>query len=136
MIETIFLKPLSIHHFLIHISDIDKIIDVRSNQFRKDIIGENITSVDLRQFRRIRNHLEHFDERLDNWIKDYEGHAFFDMNFITGTKGFPQKAFLRALDGMVLKFQGEDYGLESVWKSKLEDDIKKIKAQAHNRVDG
>jgi hypothetical protein len=33
------------------------------------------------------------------------------MNIVTGTKGFPNKAFLRALDGDVFKFHGEDYPL-------------------------
>jgi len=109
-----------IHHFLIHISNIDKILDVRKNSFRENILGEKITRADLKPFRRIRNHLEHFDERLDKWIKEYDEHPFFDMNFIQGTKGFPKKAFLRALDEKIMKFQGEDYDLESLNKLLLE----------------
>ncbi len=118
-----------IHHFLIHISNIDKILDVRKNQFREDILGKKITSADLKPFRRIRNHLEHFDKRLDKWIKEYDGHTFFDMNFIKGAKGFPKKAFLRALDGKIMKFQGEDYDLEPLNKLLLEveSDITNLK---------
>lgn len=50
------------------------------------------------------------------------------MNFITGAKGFPKKVFLRALDGMTLKFQGEDYDLESLWQitCEIERDINEI----------
>lgn len=59
-----------IHHFLIHISNIDKILDVRNNPFRKKILGEHIPKFNLKEFRRVRNHLEHFDERLDEWIKN------------------------------------------------------------------
>ncbi len=103
---------MNIHHFLIHISNIDKILDTRNSKTRETILGNNITNVDLKPFRRIRNHLEHFDERLDKWIKEYDGHTFFDMNFIEGAKGFPKKAFLRALDGKIMKFQGEDYDLD------------------------
>lgn len=33
------------------------------------------------------------------------------MNIVTGAKGFPPKAFLRALDGDTFKFHGEDYPL-------------------------
>ena len=44
-------------------------------------------------------------------VERYDGHAFFDMNVVTGTKGFPSKAFLRALNGDVFRFHGEDYPL-------------------------
>ena len=120
---------MNVHHFLIHISNIDKILDVRNNPFRKNILGDNTTQTDLRQFRRLRNHLEHFDERLDKWIKEYNGHTFFDMNFVKGTKGFPQKAFLRALDDKVMKFHGEDYDLDLLLKItlELEDELNKMK---------
>ena len=37
--------------------------------------------------------------------------SHFDMNIVTGAKGFPAKAFLRALDGDTFKFHGEDYPL-------------------------
>jgi len=58
--------------------------------------------------------LEHFDERLDKWVIEYDGHAFFDMNLVTGTKGFPQNAFLRVLDLHTYKFYGEDYDLDQL----------------------
>jgi hypothetical protein len=120
---------MNIHHFLIHVSNIDKILDVRHNRFRENIFGDNIPLTDLRQFRRLRNHLEHFDERLDKWIKEYNGYTFFDMNFIKGAKGFPRKAFLRALDGKIMKFYGEDYDLELLLKIilELEAELSKIK---------
>ncbi|MFA0960364.1 hypothetical protein AB9P05_01010 [Roseivirga sp. BDSF3-8] len=111
---------MSIHHFLIHVSNIDKLLDVRSNNFRKEVFGDQLIQIDIRQFRRLRNHLEHFDERLDSWIKEYDDHTFFDMNFVTGTRGYPDKASLRALDGMNFKFQGENYDLESLYNSILE----------------
>lgn len=40
----------------------------------------------------MRNHLEHFDERKDDWIKNHEGNTFFDLNFISGTKDFPARS--------------------------------------------
>jgi len=104
------------HHFLIHATSIDRLIDVDASSFR----GQYLASVfsgktsDLKQFRRLRNHLEHFDERLDTWVKNFSGYAFFDMNIITGAKGFPTNAFLRAMDGYIFRFHREDYDLQSL----------------------
>lgn len=102
-----------IHYFLIHIANVDKLLDCRSNSFRKKILLDEVdfSSIDLKPFRRLRNHLEHFDERLDSWVKEYDGHTYFDMNLITGCKGFPKKAYLRALDGNIFKFYGEEFDL-------------------------
>ena len=88
------------HHFLIHATNIDKLIDVDVSSFRGQYLASLFSgkSSDLKQFRRLRNHLEHFDERLDMWVKNFSGHAFFDMNITTGAKGFPMKAFLRAME--------------------------------------
>jgi hypothetical protein len=41
------------------------------------------------------------------------------MNLVTGTKGFPQKAFLRALDNHIYKFHGEDYDLDQLYNQLL-----------------
>jgi hypothetical protein len=60
------------------------------------------------------------DERLDNWVASYEGKPFFDMNLVDGTRGFPEKAFLRALDGDVFKFYGESYDLAELFTQLLE----------------
>ena len=105
-----------VHHFLIHATNIDKLIDVDANSFRGQYLASLFSGniIDLKQFRRLRNHLEHFDERLDAWVKNFSGHTFFDMNIITGAKGFPTKAFLRAMDGYIFRFHGEDYDLQAL----------------------
>jgi hypothetical protein len=36
------------------------------------------------------------------------------MNIITGAKGFPTKAFLRAMDGHIFRFHGEEYDLQAL----------------------
>ena len=104
------------HHFLIHATNIDKLIDIDASSFKGQYLASVFSgkTIDLKQFRRLRNHLEHFDERLDPWVKNFSDHAFFDMNIITGTKGFPTKAFLRAMDGYIFRFHGEDYDLQSL----------------------
>jgi hypothetical protein len=43
------------------------------------------------------------------------------MNIITGAKGFPTKAFLRAMDGHIFRFHGEEYDLLA-----LHSEIQKI----------
>lgn len=104
----------NLHHFIVHVANLDKLLTPKPGTERSVLFAGhiNISDIDLKPFRRLRNHLEHFDERLDTWVANYDGHAFFDMNIVTGAKGFPQKAFLRALDGDVFKFQGEDYPLQ------------------------
>jgi hypothetical protein len=99
------------HHFVVHAANVDKILDPKPANPRIQVLRNciDLTGVDLKALRRLRNHLEHFDERLDTWIKNYRGNAFFDMNLVDGTQGFPEKAFLRAMDRDVFKFYGESY---------------------------
>ncbi|WP_334107543.1 hypothetical protein [Methylobacillus sp.] len=113
-----------LHHFLVHATNIDRILDTKPGSERHTILTGHIdlSDIDLKPFRRLRNHLEHFDERLDRWVRDFEGHAFFDMNIVTGAKGFPEKAFLRALDGNTFKFHGESYNMVDLYDAVLEID--------------
>lgn len=110
-----------LQHFLSHAAMVDKILDPKKGSVRDKILSNhvNLTGVDLKPFRKLRNHLEHFDERLDKWISEYHGHPFFDMNVVTGMTGFPKKAFLRALDAHIYKFHGEDYNLDQLYESLL-----------------
>jgi len=107
-----------LQHFLSHAAIVDKILDVKQSGKRDKILSDHVdlSGIDLKPFRRLRNHLEHFDERLDRWVSEYHGQPFFDMNLITGTKGFPKEAFLRALDGHTFKFHGEAYDLDQLHK--------------------
>jgi hypothetical protein len=107
---------LHVHHFVVHASNIDKIINPNPSSLRYQIIKNSldIGKLDLKYVRKLRNHLEHFDERLDKWVTEYYGAPFFDRNLVEGTLGFPDAAFLRALDGNTFKFQGESYDLEII----------------------
>ncbi|MHB8471345.1 MAG: hypothetical protein ACYDC8_00575 [Gammaproteobacteria bacterium] len=49
------------------------------------------------------------------------------MNIITGTRGFPEQAFLRALDGDDFRFHGESYNLVE-----LVSEIEKIEGALKN----
>ncbi len=111
-----------VHHFVVHATNVDKILTPKPTNPRTQIIKKyiDLTGIDLKEFRRLRNHLEHFDERLDTWITNYDGHAFFDMNLVDGARGFPEKAFLRAMDGDIFKFYGESYDLAAMLAQLLE----------------
>lgn len=104
-----------LHHFIVHAANIDKLLDLRPGSDRYRILRDclNLADVKIKQFRKLRNHLEHFDERLDDWIcKHYNnGYAFFDMNLVTGARGFPKKICLRALDGNKFVFYGEEFNI-------------------------
>ena len=105
-----------LHHFIVHVANVDKLLDPKPASQRAAILAGliDLTGVDLKAIRRLRNHLEHFDERLDMWVAEYDGHPFFDMNIVDRAKGFPAKAFLRALDGDTFKFHGEDYSIKEL----------------------
>ncbi|GFO57572.1 hypothetical protein GMSM_45790 [Geomonas sp. Red276] len=111
-----------VHHFVVHAANVDKVLEPKPSNPRFQILREciNLTGVDLKALRRLRNHLEHFDERLDAWLSNYEGQPFFDMNLVAGTRGFPEKVFLRAMDGDVFKFYGESYDLADLFAQLLE----------------
>lgn len=110
---------LALHHFIIHAANVDKLLDPKPGSSRHSLLSSHVDlmGIDLKPLRRLRNHLEHFDERLDQWVNDHHGHAFFDMNIVTGAKGFPSMAYLRALDGDVFKFHGEDFHLTPLYQS-------------------
>jgi hypothetical protein len=101
------------HHFLSHAALIDKLLSPRENTRRAKVLAPFLSTleIDIGPFNRLRNHLEHFDERLDTWIDADDGRPFFDMNIITGSKGFPDHIALRVLDGDVFKFMGEAFDL-------------------------
>ena len=108
-----------LQHFLNHAALIYKVLDPQPDSMRSAILAGNIdlSGLNLKPFRRLRNHLEHFDERLDDWVRQFHGHAFFDMNLITGAKGFPTRTSLRALDGHTFMFQGEEYDIDELYST-------------------
>lgn len=105
-----------LHHFILHSTNIDKLLFPHQNEFRQSVLKDVLIDIDLdiKYIRKLRNHLEHFDERLDRWVQNYNGQAFFDCNLITGIKGFPDKDFLRVLDGNIYKFYGENFDLNKI----------------------
>ncbi|ERH47687.1 hypothetical protein O203_20455 [Ectopseudomonas chengduensis] len=105
-----------LHHFVLHITNIDKLLFPKENNFRLELLKgiQETIKIEMSSIRRLRNHLEHFDDRLDRYVKNYTGQAFFDCNIVTGCKGFPEKDFLRAIDGNTYKFYGENFDLTEI----------------------
>jgi hypothetical protein len=113
-----------LHHFIAHVAAIEKILYPKKGSTRANALAGKVKldGIDIAPARTMRNHLEHFDERLDTWVAKHEGHAFFDMNITTGAIGFPYDAALRALDGNTLRFLGESYNVSELHDSVLEID--------------
>ena len=61
---------LHLQHFLTHAAIVDKILDPKKDSERYRVMSGHVdlSRIDLKPFRRLRNHLEHFDERLDKWV--------------------------------------------------------------------
>jgi len=103
----------SVHHFLVHLANVGKLLRPKNAPVRVALLAGHVdlSAFDFKPLTDLRNDLEHFDTRLDKWVADHHGETFFDMNIVTGAKGFPKKAYLRALDGDTFKFYGKDYPL-------------------------
>jgi hypothetical protein len=111
-----------LHHFVLHVTNAEKILFPKNNNFRSGLLNDvqQKIKVGTSSIRRLRNHLEHFDERLDDYVQRYSGQTFLDCNIVTGTKGFPEKDYLRAIDGNTYKFYGEDFDLTEIHESLLQ----------------
>ncbi len=76
----------------------------------------------LHDFRRLRNHFEHFDERLEDWATASGRRDFIDSN-VSDTRSpfaeFDVKDFLRNFDTTdhALTFQGETYHLRPIMEA-------------------
>jgi hypothetical protein len=117
-----------LHHFVLHVTNVDKLLFPQNKPFRSTILKSVQVKVqnEISSMRRLRNHLEHFDERLDIYVKNYTGQAFFDCNVITGVQGFPAKDFLRVIDGNTYRFYGENFDLNEI-HNRLSPLIKSLK---------
>jgi hypothetical protein len=66
--------------------DVARIREIRCEMLR-DRLG--VTSPHVLQKREIRNHVEHFDERIDEWVASNEHEVFVDMTCPPGCINFP-----------------------------------------------
>lgn len=134
------------HHFLSHCANIAKLLypEVREKNPGKELeikrwrstVLSNIFGREqkdkLKNLVKVRNDLEHFDERIDEWVLGSKRHNFVDMNIndrgplsIAGVDG---RDFFRNLEGGALTFAGRNYNLDELYNLVLS-----LEAQLHDR---
>ena len=109
----------SIQNVLIAVANISKILWPSSKRYeeRGKKIREilNIDDNFLIKSRKFRNHFEHFDERIEDWVRKSKNHNFVDSNIgpINMIQGFDQKDIFRNFDPVKweLIFHGESFDL-------------------------
>jgi hypothetical protein len=76
-------------------------------------------AVNILSNRDLRNHITHFDERLDTWAKSSLGHAVVDQNIgdmQRAISGVPTTAFLRNYNPQTLEytFLNQSFNLQNI----------------------
>ena len=115
---------LHIHHFLVHIANVDKLLDkllIPPTSINAGLASQiiDLNDIELKSFRIARNQLEHFEERLDNWFYLFAGSPMFDLNLVNSeTKGLPEDHSLRLIqtDENLFIFLGERYDLGNCYR--------------------
>jgi hypothetical protein len=68
--------------------------------------------------RTMRNHFDHYDERLDEWWKKSKGHSIADMNVMSrkAIQGLDDIDRLRAFDAQTgdVSFAGDDFNIHTI----------------------
>lgn len=125
-----------VHAFLSHAALVSKLlwpskptlIIARGKLLRKELKVRNGRQVKRLKFR---NHLEHYDDRLEEWALESKSRNIVDMNIMprTAITGLEKKAFHRNLDptGKEFYFRDEDYNLSCVAR-----ELKNIEIAAQN----
>jgi len=108
-----------VHAFLSHVGNVSKLFwPIRSQsrargEFLRNELG--VSDSFLIKQRDPRNHLEHYDERLDDWASSSQRHNIADMNIMprSAIQGIDPSDFMRNLDPTTLAFYftDEDYDL-------------------------
>ena len=128
----------SVQAFLVCCGDISKLLwpnekyDARGIGLRKSLGVDDDSPLRPRDFR---NHFEHFDERLEDWITSSERHNIVDSSiFPKGLfVGIDEKDYLRNYhnDTGTVSFRGDEYHLVPLVKA-IQDLLAKT-GQADNR---
>lgn len=119
------------HAFLDHVANVSKIIWPKSpdgslrdpDRTRAILNALGIKELQPAEFkiiekRTLRNHLEHFDDRLRDWYEESKRHNFVDMNIIpkSAIRGIEPVDFFRNIDPntLIFYFQGKEYNLNEI----------------------
>jgi len=126
----------SVHGFLTAIGNISKLFwPPKDPESRKELRESlNIQEFSSLRPKNFRNHFEHFDERIEHWIKNSKRHNFADRCIMTegGIVGLDQTDFMRIFDPKTykIKFQGEEYDLNPILVE-LKELYKKVTEEAN-----
>ena len=132
-----------LHYLLIHAGIVSRILwppakkapRVRRARELREMLGVDDTHT--LADRRLRNHLEHYDERLDSWVKESVRHGFVDrwIGPRAGIQGVDDKDIFRLFDPVekVFIFRGESYAIQGLVDSL--DDIRELAMKAHCRAE-
>jgi len=127
---------LNIHHFIVHISNVFKIVqpkitdELSFKNYRVKNLKIKYTQIPQIEPKllHIRNDFEHFDERIDNWIINSKNHNYADKNIgdLKSIKGLDPKDSFRWYnpETKILYFCGNEYPLDDLYKYIVE--IKKV----------
>jgi len=135
---------LLIHHFSVHIANVCKLFDkLTTPNVKGSILAPFFDDIDFdtTSMKVLRNHLEHFEERLDAWSYLHIGKPVLDMNIInSSTKGINVEDCLRVLDSEqdIIYILGEKFRLKELYKiaGKIESRILELEKWANNSVEG
>ena len=104
-----------------HSANISKIIWPSKEETRSEILEAlGLPSELSLRNRRLRNHLEHYDERLEEWYRESKYHIYVDLNLVppNAIAGIDPRDMLRNLDPTTLRFlfRGEEYDLKRLYQ--------------------
>lgn len=116
-----------IHNFLSHSANISKILwpdprqeklKLRGETLRNELEMQNNSYIKRRRFR---NHLEHYDERIDNWYDNSNQKSMVDFYTIDNKSaivGLNDEDYFRGFNPseMILYFHGQEYRLMDLLK--------------------
>ena len=86
--------------------------------------------------RKLRDHLEHFDERLDRWLRETSGRNVVDFHIgpasVIGGAGIERRDFLRVFepDRSVFTFRGEEFDIQLLATS-----VEELRSEAIARLE-
>ncbi len=128
---------LHIHHFSVHVANVCKLYD-KLNDFLF-LPSHDDSDVNTTLTKELRNHLEHFEERLEAWNYLHFGNPILDMNIInSSTKGIKLENCLRVLDVDKDTFHilGESYSIKELYETVniIEKKILKLEKWANKAI--
>jgi hypothetical protein len=131
-----------LHYLLIHAGIVSRMLWPPSGKARRvrrarelrEMLGVDDTHT--LADRRLRNHLEHYDERLDSWVEESPRHGFVDrlIGPRAGIQGVDDRDVFRLFDPVanLFIFRGESFAIQSLVDGL--DDIRERAVKAHCRA--